>query len=123
MDIHRDWGWAPDYVDAAWRMLQLDSPTDLVIATGQKHSLKEFLQLAFAAVGLDYQDHVTKDCYLLRPFDIQCSVGNPGKAERLIDWTATSMLPELIKKWVAVERARAASSRAKVGNLRFLPGA
>ncbi len=101
LDIHRDWGWAPDYVDAMWRILQQESPEDFVIATGRMHSLKEFVENAFACVGLSAWDHVDVDPSLLRPSDIAVSVGNPEKAKRLLKWEATENLERIIFKLVS----------------------
>ena len=84
--ICRDWGFAPEYVDAMWRMIQLDTPTDLVIATEQTSSLEEFVAAAFAQVGLDWSQHVDVDDSLRRPSDIMYSAGNAAKAQRLIGW-------------------------------------
>lgn len=105
IDIFRDWGWAPEYMEAAWRMMQMDEPRDLVIATGRKRSLKEFLQIAFDTVGLNYEDHVTFDTHLLRPYDIGSSVGNPERASRVIGWTATRSLEQMIGEWADAEMA------------------
>ena len=77
IDIQRDWGWAPEYVDAMWRMLQLDTPQDLVIATGQTHSLQDFVAEAFALHGLDWRDHVDVSEEFIRPTDIAYSGANP----------------------------------------------
>ena len=104
--IFRDWGWAPEYVEAAWRMLQLDGPEDLVIATGSKHSLKEFLDIVFQTLGIDYEGRVSSDPYLLRPLDIQSSVGNPAKAKESIQWSAKYSIEDLIQEWVDVEMKR-----------------
>jgi len=118
--ICRDWGWAPEYMEAAWRMLQLDEPEDLVIATGKKHSLGEFLQITFDAVGVNYKDHVIADPYLLRPFDIQSSVGNPARAKEVIRWSAEYSLEELIREWVDVEMKRNWSQWTQPRNLRAM---
>jgi GDPmannose 4,6-dehydratase len=86
LDVARDWGWAPEYVEAMWRMLQRDAPEDLVIATGTTISLREFTAEAFAAVGLDWRDHVEVDPSLYRPADIAVSRANPAKAGRVLGW-------------------------------------
>lgn len=111
IDIFRDWGWAPEYVEAAWRMLQLDGPEDLVIATGSKHSLKEFLGIVFQTLGIDYEGRVSSDPYLLRPLDIQSSVGNPAKAKESIQWSANYSIEDFIQEWVDVEMKRNRSRR------------
>ena len=76
----RDWGWAPDYVEAIWKMLQCDHPDDFVVASGVSHSLEEFVATAFAEVGLNWRDHVDYDSSLVRSSEIMCSLGDPSKA-------------------------------------------
>ncbi len=105
LDIVRDWGWAPDYVDAIWRVLQQDQPQDYLIATGESHSLEEFVDLAFASVGLDWRDHTKSDKQLLRPTDIRLSYVDPGKAREYLDWVATIRFNELINRLIAAEQA------------------
>jgi len=103
IDIERDWGWAPEYVEAMADMLQLDAPEDFVIATGETHSLRGFVAEAFAQVGLDYRDHVTTDPELLRPSDIRRSCGNPGKATRLLGWTATVKMKDVVRRMLETQ--------------------
>ena len=79
LDIMRDWGWAPEYVQAMWLMLQEDAPDDYVIATGETNPLGEFVDRAFATVGLDWREHVVVSQELLRPSDIAVSKADPGK--------------------------------------------
>src|SRR5262249_19251043 len=86
--IQRDWGWAPEYVEAMWMMLQADHPCDFVIATGESHSLAEYVEMAFAQLGLDWREHVTSDASLFRPSDIQFSRANPERARDLLGWQA-----------------------------------
>lgn len=88
LDIHRDWGWAPDYVDAMWRMVQLDAPQDFVIATGRTVSLQYFVEKAFSCVGLDWRSHVEQDKSLLRPSDIQFGAADVSLATRQLEWKA-----------------------------------
>lgn len=88
MDISRDWGWAPEYVDAMWRMLQLEKPVDFVIATGETFSLEDFVAHAFSALGLNWKDHVMQDQSLFRPTDILISRADPTKAKEKLDWVA-----------------------------------
>lgn len=109
IDIARDWGAAPDYVDAMWRMMQLDNPTDLVIATGKTHTLEEFVAAAFEEVGLDWRSYVDVEGSLKRPSDITYSAGNPAKADRLIGWRATSGMREVVQMMVRAEREAAGS--------------
>ena len=96
LDIHRDWGWAPEYVDAMWRMLQQDSPSDYVIATGRTASLEEFVALAFGHFCLDWRNHVRQDTALLRPSDIRFGAADPSRARDRLGWQATVSLEELI---------------------------
>jgi len=98
IDIHRDWGWAPEYVDAMWRMLNLNEPEDFVIATGVIQSLREFVQIVFEEVGLNYRDHLISDSSLLRPSDPIKSVGNPAKAKERLNWVPFFIGSEVPKK-------------------------
>uniref|UniRef100_UPI0040576B7F GDP-mannose 4,6-dehydratase n=1 Tax=Candidatus Electrothrix sp. TaxID=2170559 RepID=UPI0040576B7F len=100
MDIRRDWGWAPEYVEAMHLMLQQETPQDYVIATGTSRYLEEFVALAFEAVGLDWHDHVVSDPTLLRPADIREGCGNPGKAEREMGWKARFALEDVVREMV-----------------------
>jgi GDPmannose 4,6-dehydratase len=103
IDVSRDWGAAEEYVDAMWRMMQLEQATDLVIASGRTHSLQAFVAAAFEAVSLDWQAHVDVDETLRRPSDIPYSAGNAGKAERLIGWRAKSQMSDIVREMVAAE--------------------
>lgn len=105
LDVHRDWGWAPDYVEAMWQILQHKEPSDFVIATGRMHSLADFVEKVFAAVGLEASRHVSSDSSLLRPLDLKYSVGDPSKAERLLGWKATVSFEEMIDRLVRAEQA------------------
>jgi GDPmannose 4,6-dehydratase len=89
IDIRRDWGWAPDYVDSMWRMLNLDAPEDFVIATGVTQSLREFVQAIFEEAELDWRDHVVHDTSMRRPSDPFEIRANPEKINNLIGWKAT----------------------------------
>jgi len=89
LSIQRDWGWAPEYVEAMWRMLQLDTPSDLVIATGRTVSLQYFAAAAFGHFGLDWAKHVARDDALLRPSDVHYGGADPSRAARLLGWRAT----------------------------------
>lgn len=100
MDIRRDWGWAPDYVQAMHLMLQQDRPQDYVIATGRSRALEDFVRLAFEAVGLDWREHVIADKALLRPADIREGCGNPAKAERELGWKAVFQLEDVVREMV-----------------------
>jgi GDPmannose 4,6-dehydratase len=103
--IRRDWGWAPEYVDAMWRMLQLDRPDDFVIATGEIHSLEEFVEAAFCCLKLNWQDHVINALMLYRPTDLVVSKGNPTKAKSQLGWVAKYHMNEVIKLMVEEEVA------------------
>jgi len=100
LDIVRDWGWAPEYVDAMWRMLQQDSPEDYVIATGLPSSLNDFVESVFAVLGLDAKRHVRSDPALLRPSDIAWSLGDPRRAEERLSWRAETRMPEVANRLV-----------------------
>ncbi len=97
LDIQRDWGWAPEYVDAMWRMLQQDAPCDYVIATGQTCQLQDFVAEAFALHGLDWRDHVDVSQEFFRPTDIAYSGGDPGLARRTLGWEATCRMPAVVR--------------------------
>jgi GDPmannose 4,6-dehydratase len=105
LSIQRDWGWAPEYVAAMWLMLQAPVPEDLVISTGECHSLSAFVETAFAAVGLSWRDHVDSDPGLRRPSDIARTVGNPAQAWERLGWRATRRMHDVVKEMVAAERA------------------
>jgi GDPmannose 4,6-dehydratase len=100
MDSRRDWGFAGDYVDAAWRMLQQDEPTDLVIGTGSAHSVEEFCDLAFRHVGLDYREYVTIDPAIVRTSDVPLRVAEPTQARMRLGWTPRVSFPELVRMMV-----------------------
>lgn len=96
LDIRRDWGWAPEYVEAMWKMLQMNSPQDLLIATGETYSLEEFVAQAFAQHDLDWRDHVDVSQELFRPTDIGFSGGSPVLAERIISWSAKRKMKDVV---------------------------
>lgn len=110
ISIVRDWGWAPEYVDAMWRMLQQPTANDYVIATGTPSSLADFTRTAFAQCGLDWHDHVDSDASLLRPYEVEYTVGNAGKAAEHLAWRARSKMPEVVANLVEAEYARRAAS-------------
>ncbi len=107
LNIHRDWGWAPDYVDVMWRILQQASPSDFVVATGRMNSLKKFVENVFNGVGLDWREHVEIDDALLRPSDIERSVGHPQKIREMLKWEASLSFEEIIAKLIEAERLAA----------------
>ena len=97
LDISRDWGWAPEYVEAMWRMLQQDAPGDFVIATGETNTLADFVAAAFRVHDLDWQRHVDVSSDLFRPADIQRSLGDPSKAARLLGWEAGYRMADVVR--------------------------
>jgi GDPmannose 4,6-dehydratase len=103
-EVKRDWGWAPEYVDAMWRILQQERPDDYVIATGETHALRDFVAAAFAAVGLDARDHVEVDPGLYRPTDIEGNYANPEKAASVLGWRATVGMSGAVERMVSAER-------------------
>ena len=107
--VSRDWGYAPEYVDAMWRMLQHDQPEDYVIATGESHTVEEFVAAAFAEVGLDWREHVDIDRSLFRPTDICYSRGNAAKAKHDLGWEAKTKFRQLVSLLVAAEQHKAGS--------------
>lgn len=100
MDIARDWGWAPEYVEAMWLMLQQDQPEDFVIATGESHTLEEFVQKSFLALGLNWRDHVQQDEGLFRPTDLVISAADPSKARNQLGWSAQTFMPQVVEKMI-----------------------
>lgn len=100
LTVSRDWGWAPEYVEAMWLMLQQSRPEDYVIATGRTHSLQEFVEQAFLAVNLDWRKHVVSDPKMLRPTDIMLGLANPAKAKRILGWTAENSMPDVVGRMI-----------------------
>jgi len=100
LDAQRDWGFAGDYVDAMWRMLQQDTPEDFVICTGDTHSVREFCEVAFNHVGRDWQEHVTVDERFMRPAEVELLVGDPTKAQTDLGWKATTTFEDLVTSMV-----------------------
>ncbi|SFK67438.1 GDPmannose 4,6-dehydratase [Rhodanobacter glycinis] len=105
LDIVRDWGWAPEYVEAMWLILQQPTADDFVIATGESHSLRDFVEQAFACVGLEWTDHVDIDPSLYRPTDLASSHACPDKARRLLGWKAQTGFAETIQRMIAAEHS------------------
>jgi GDPmannose 4,6-dehydratase len=97
MDIQRDWGWAPEYVEAMWLMLQQERPEDYVIASAETHSLKEFVEEAFSTLNLDPHAHIASLPDLVRPTDILMSKGNPVKAKHRLKWQARSKMKDVVR--------------------------
>ncbi len=105
ISIARDWGWAPEYVEAMWLMLQQEKPDDFVIATGETNTLEEFVAEAFESIGLDWQKHVISDPSLLRPSEIMVSRGNAKKASKLLDWRANNKMRDVVRHMIAEHSA------------------
>ena len=101
VEAKRDWGFAGDYVEAMWRMLQQEKPDDYVVATGVTHSVKDFLDAAFKTVGLKWQDHVAVDERLFRPAEIHVLSGDFAKANRVLGWKPTVNFEELVHRMVS----------------------
>ncbi len=100
LDAQRDWGFAGDYVDAMWRMLQQDEPSDFVVSTDETHSVREFCELAFGRVGLNWEDHVVIDERFFRPAEVELLVGDATRAREVLDWTAKTSFAELVHMMV-----------------------
>jgi GDPmannose 4,6-dehydratase len=100
LEAQRDWGYAGDYVEAMWLMLQQDSPDDYVIATNETHSVREFCQIAFGHVGLDYEDHVVMDERFMRPAEVDLLIGDPAKAEKVLGWHRKCSFEDLVTMMV-----------------------
>jgi GDPmannose 4,6-dehydratase len=108
--VRRDWGWAPEYVEAMWRMLQAPRGDDYVIATGETRSLEEFVATAFQLLGLSWREHVVVDPALFRPADLAGNLADPGKAARELGWRAMVGMEEAVRRMVEAERAPAAGA-------------
>ncbi len=106
LDARRDWGHAREYVRAMWLMLQQDEPDDYVIATGEQHSVREFAELAFAHLGLDYRNHVVVDPQFLRPADVETLLGDASKARQKLGWTYKVTFKDLVEEMVDADLAR-----------------
>lgn len=103
LDAHRDWGYAPDYVHAMWLMLQADTPDDYVVATGETHTVREFVATAFSCVGLDYEKYVRIDPQFFRPAEQVQLCGNPAKITKKLGWVRSRTLEEIIREMVLSE--------------------
>jgi len=103
LNAKRDWGFAGDYVNAMWMMLQQDEPNDYVIATGETHSIKEFVEKAFKSAGLDYKDHVKIDFEFYRPAEVDLLIGNPDKANRILGWEPIVSFETLVNMMVKAD--------------------
>jgi len=106
LDVHRDWGWAPEYVEAMWLMLQQPVVEDFVIATGKTYSLSEFVEEAFSACGLNWQDHVELSAQFRRPTDIKIGTANPLRAKEILGWVAENDMKDVVRMMVQANGAK-----------------
>jgi GDPmannose 4,6-dehydratase len=106
LDARRDWGFAGDYVEAMWRMLQSDTPDDYVIGTGETYSVRQFCEAAFGAVGLDWQTYVKQDERFFRPAEVDLLVADPSKAKEQLGWTPSVSFEELVRRMVEADMDR-----------------
>ncbi|MBX7118837.1 MAG: GDP-mannose 4,6-dehydratase, partial [Gemmatimonadaceae bacterium] len=106
LEARRDWGYAGDYVDAMWRMLQQETPADFVIGTGETWSVRQLCEEAFSYVGLDWQAHVRTDARFQRPAEVELLVADPTKAARQLGWTPTVRFRDLVRMMVDADLAR-----------------
>jgi GDPmannose 4,6-dehydratase len=105
LDAERDWGYAGDYVEAMWLMLQQDEPDDYVVASGETHSVRRFCEIAFEHVGLSWEDHVTVDERYMRPAEVDLLIGDPAKAEKVLGWQRRTTFEELVTMMVDADIA------------------
>jgi GDPmannose 4,6-dehydratase len=106
LESRRDWGFAGDYVDAMWRMLQQDEPGDYVIGTGETYSVRDLCQLAFAHVGLDYNDHVVQDKSFFRPAEVDLLISGPSRAKKVLGWEPRVTFKQLVEMMVDADLER-----------------
>lgn len=106
LSIRRDWGWAPEYVEAMWLMLQQNAPEDFVVATGQSQSLENFVEAAFAHFNLNYKDHVETNNSLLRPTELMHGLGDATKAAKILGWQAQKTMIDVIEDMAQAEEIR-----------------
>jgi GDPmannose 4,6-dehydratase len=121
LDAKRDWGFAGDYVRAMWLMLQAESPSDYVIATGETHSVREFCEIAFAALGLNWQDYVVTDPAFVRPAEVDLLLGDASRARDELGWTPRCAFPELVQMMVEADQARLSDTLPAGARPRRLP--
>jgi GDPmannose 4,6-dehydratase len=106
LDAKRDWGFAGDYVEGMWRMLQADKPDDYVLATGETHTVREFCEIAFRRVGLDYRDHVVMDERFVRPAEVELLLGDPTKVKDKLGWVPKVSFRGLVEMMVDADMER-----------------
>jgi GDPmannose 4,6-dehydratase len=121
LDAKRDWGYAKEYVEAMWLMLQQEEPDDYVIATGETHSVRELLEKAFSYVGLDWRNHLEIDVRYYRPAEVDLLVGDPGKAKRKLKWEAKTKFKDLIRLMVDADVEAAKKETHMNGYYESLP--
>jgi GDPmannose 4,6-dehydratase len=117
LDAQRDWGSAPDYVDAMWRMLQLDEPGDYVVASGETHSIRELCEVAFGHVGLTWTDHVVQDPRFHRPAEVDLLVGDPKRARAALGWRPTTGFEDLVCSMVDADLAALGGGAGEIATL------
>lgn len=113
LEARRDWGYAPDYVRGMWLMLQQDQPDDYLLATGETHTVREFVQIAFEHVGLDWEKHLLIDPKYYRPAEVDLLVGNPAKARRLLNWEHSVSFEQLVHLMVDADLAMLEATEAQ----------
>jgi GDPmannose 4,6-dehydratase len=111
LDARRDWGFAGDYVDAMWRMLQAEKPEDFVISTNETHTVRELCEVAFARAGLDYEKYVKLDPQFIRPAEVDLLMGDPAKAKKILGWEPKVDFRQLIEMMVDADLARIAAQK------------
>ncbi len=112
LEARRDWGFAGDYVQAMWLMMQQDHPDNYVVGTGETHSVREFCEIAFGYVGLDYNDYVVKDDRFFRPAEVDLLVSDPSKASSRLGWKPSMNFPDLVKMMVDSDLAHYKGEKA-----------
>ena len=117
LDAKRDWGYAKDYMEGAWRMLQADEPDDYVLATGETHSVREFLDEAFGYAGLDWHDYVKIDERYFRPAEVDLLIGDYSKAKEKLGWEPTVRFQELVRMMVDARPRAPAGSKSTICEL------
>jgi len=115
LDARRDWGFAGDYVEAMWLMMQQDKPDDYVIATGESHTVQEFLELVFERLKLDWRKHVVSDPRYLRPSEVDILIGDYSKARNVLKWEPKLKFPELVELMVNADMELAERERRSLG--------
>ena len=103
LSIQRDWGWAPEYVEAMWLMLQQQQPDDYIVATGQTYALQDFVEAAFMQVGLEWREHVVTNVELARPNELRISRANPAKSATRLGWKAKYAMPDVVRLMIEHE--------------------